>query len=167
MKPRALLRTAVLLIAGLSLTVPLLAQDVAPERDDYDAPKKEYSPYVEDHFPNNVYFGDTHLHTSWSADSGMGGATIGPDGAYRVSRGESITTNSGWKVKLVRPLDFIVVADHSENLGISDFISRSDPIILANETGKRWHDLTKAGKGYEAFLEWVRSDKEDCLVESC
>ena len=115
-------------------STPSLAIDVHTAKEDVTTPKKEYSPYVDDHFPNNVYFGDTHLHTSWSADIGMAGATLGPDEAYRVSRGETVTSYKGWKVKLVRPLDFIVVADHSENLGISDFISRSDPIILANET---------------------------------
>ncbi len=44
----------------------VLAQDILPDREDVQGPKKEYSPYVEDHFPNRVFFGDTHLHTSWS-----------------------------------------------------------------------------------------------------
>ncbi|MCH8955276.1 DUF3604 domain-containing protein, partial [candidate division KSB1 bacterium] len=103
------------------------AQDLHVAKEDVKPPKKEYSPYVEDHYPQNVYFGDTHLHTSWSTDAGMGGATVGPDEAYRVSRGETITAFSGWKVKLIRPLDFVVVSDHSENLGLADFIRRSDP----------------------------------------
>ena len=149
----------------LAMTTSAFAQDMHPPKEDVTGPKKEYSPYVEDHFPNRVFFGDTHLHTSWSTDAGMGGATVGPDEAYRVSRGETITAFSGWKVKLVRPLDFVVISDHSENLGLADFIRRSDPIILANETGKRWHDLSKAGNGYDAFLEWLRSDKEDLIKE--
>ena len=149
----------------LTMTGAVSAQDLHVERADVKGPKKEYSPYVDDHYPNRVYFGDTHLHTSWSADSGMAGATLGPDAAYRLSRGETITAHSGWKVKLIRPLDFLVVADHAENLGVADFIRRSDPIILANKTGKKWHDLVKAGNGYEAFLEWVRSDKEDLINE--
>ena len=156
----------VLLLLGLiALSVPALAQDLHISKDDYKPSKKEYSPYVEDHFPNRVFFGDTHLHTSWSTDAGMVGATLGPDEAYRVSRGEEVTAYSGWKVKLIRPLDFIVVADHSENLGLADFIRRSDPILLANKKGKKWHDLNKAGKGYDAFLEWLRSDKKDLINE--
>ena len=141
------------------------AQDLHPIKEDVKPPKKEYSPYVGDHFPNQVFFGDTHLHTSWSTDAGMIGATLGPDEAYRVSRGEEVTSYSGYKVKLIRPLDFIVVADHAENLGLADFIRRSDPIILANKTGKKWHDLNKAGKGYDAFLEWARSDDKDLINE--
>ena len=147
------------------LAASAIAQDLHVAEKDFKSSKKEYSPYVDDHFPNRVFFGDTHLHTSWSTDAGMGGATVGPDKAYRVSRGETITAYSGWKVKLVRPLDFIVISDHAENLGLADFIRRSDPILLANKTGKKWHDLNKAGKGYEAFLEWLRSDKEDLIKE--
>ena len=147
------------------LAASAIAQDLHVAEKDFISSKKEYSPYVDDHFPNRVFFGDTHLHTSWSTDAGMVGATVGPDKAYRVSRGETITAYSGWKVKLVRPLDFIVISDHAENLGLADFIRRSDPILLANKTGKKWHDLNKAGKGYEAFLEWLRSDKEDLIKE--
>jgi hypothetical protein len=149
----------------LTMTCSAIAQDLHVTEDDFAEPKEEYSPYVDDHYPNRVYFGDTHLHTSWSTDAGMAGATVGPDEAYRVSRGETITAFSGWKVKLIRPLDFIVVSDHAENLGLADFIRRSDPILLANETGKRWHDMNKAGNGYDAFLEWLRSDKTDLIQE--
>lgn len=127
-------------LAALLMTFasqPGFAQEFHPAKEDVKPPKKEYSPYVEDHFPNRVYFGDTHLHTSWSTDAGMAGATLGPEEAYRVSRGEEVTAYSGWKVKLIRPLDFIVISDHAENLGIADFIRRSDPIILANKTGKK------------------------------
>ena len=115
---------SVLVLCDDSFTIGSVsnAQDVHPtEGRRAKPPNKEYSPYADDHFPINVYFGDTHLHTAWSADSGMGGATLGPDGAYRVSRGESVTANSGWKVKLVRPLDFLVVADHSEKPGYFRF----------------------------------------------
>ena len=143
----------------------VVASDVLPDRSVVGGPKKEYSPYAEDHFPNRVYFGDTHLHSSWSTDAGMAGATLGPDVAYRVSRGETVTSHLGWQVKLIRPLDFIVLADHAENLGLADFIRRSDPILLANETGKRWHDMVKQGKGYDAFMEWLRADDRDQINE--
>ena len=113
------------------------AQDLHPIKEDVKPPKKEYSPYVGDHFPNQVFFGDTHLHTSWSTDAGMIGATLGPDEAYRVSRGEEVTSYSGYKVKLIRPLDFIVVADHAENLGLADYIRRSDPILLSQQNGQK------------------------------
>ena len=49
-----------------------------------------YSPYPDQNFPNQVFFGDTHLHTSYSADAGMVGAIVGPDEAYRFARGETL-----------------------------------------------------------------------------
>jgi hypothetical protein len=51
--------------------------------------KTKYSPYPKENFPNRVYFGDTHLHTSYSTDAGMVGCTLGPEDAYRFARGES------------------------------------------------------------------------------
>ena len=140
------------------------SQDYFPENKEEAVPKKEYTPYVNDHFPTSVFFGDTHLHTSWSTHAGLAGATLGPDEAYKISRGEEVKSHSGLRVKLNRPLDFIVVADHAENLGLADFIDRSDPILLANPTGKRWHDMVKAGTGYDAFLEWAR-DQKDLIKE--
>ena len=112
-----------LVLAGL-FSVSVSAQDINPPRDHVEKPKAEYSPYVDDFFPQRVYFGDTHLHTSWSTDAGMAGATLGPDVAYKISRGEEVKSHLGWRVKLIRPLDFVVVADHAENLGLADFIRR-------------------------------------------
>ena len=162
MNRRSLL--TVILVAGFS-TATLPAQDIHPPKELVQGPKAEYSPYAGDHFPTRVLFGDTHLHSSWSTDAGMAGATLGPDVAYRISRGEEVTSHLGWKVKLNRPLDFLVLADHAENLGLADYIRRSDPIILANETGKRWHDLVKSGNGYDAFIEWLRADNNDLINE--
>ncbi len=44
----------------------------------------DYSPYVDDDYPNHIYFGDTHLHTSYSTDAGMIANTLGP--ALQASR---------------------------------------------------------------------------------
>ena len=149
------LRDFGIFVAVLALPSLALAQDVNPARESIEPPKAEYSPFADDHFPIRVFFGDTHVHTSWSTDAGMIGVTLGPDEAYRFARGEAVTSTTGWKAKLIRPLDFIVVADHAENLGLADFIRRSDPILLANEQGKTWHDLVKSGQGYEAFVDWL------------
>jgi len=153
------------LVLAMSVAGSVSAQELGVSADNYSPPKKEYSPYADDNFPINVFFGDTHLHSSWSADAGLAGSTLGPDVAYRVSRGEEVTSHYGWKVKLNRPLDFLVLADHAENLGLADFIRRSDPILLANETGKRWHDMNKAGNGYDAFIEWLRAENKDMINE--
>lgn len=70
------------------------AQEFPLSEDRVATPDTPYSPYVDEHLPQNVYFGDTHLHTSWSADAGMAGATLGPDAAYQVARGEEVDTRA-------------------------------------------------------------------------
>jgi len=117
--------------------------------------EKNYSPYVGRFFPQRVFWGDTHLHTSYSTDAGMAGNNVGPEDAYRFAKGGTVTTSTGQKAQLKRPLDFLVIADHAENLGLAPFIERSDPIVLASPQGKKWHDMVKGGKGYDAFIEWV------------
>jgi hypothetical protein len=119
-----------------------------------DPPKREYSPYVEDHFPNRVYWGDTHLHTSYSTDAGMIGNYLGPDEAFRFARGEIVRASAGQRARLIRPLDFLVVADHSENLGLAPLIAESNADLLRNEWGKTIHDLVKAGDVGAAYAMW-------------
>ncbi len=137
-----------------AVAVTSSAQEFTLHEGDYAKREKNYSPYVDQHFPQNVYFGDTHLHTSWSADAGLAGATLGPELAYRVSRGETVTSQTGLRFKLVRPLDFVVVADHAENLGIYDYLDRSDPILKASENGRKWLEYFQSGEGIKAAYEW-------------
>ena len=111
-----------------ALDIFALAQDAPPPGG---APRS-YSPYPEKTFPNRVYFGDTHLHTSYSTDAGMVGATIGPEEAYRFARGETVISSTGLPARLSRPLDFLVVSDHAENLGLAPAIAESDPDLLKN-----------------------------------
>ena len=76
-----------------------------------------YSPYAGRNFPSRVFWGDTHLHTSASLDAGAFGNRLGFEDAYRFARGEELTASGGERVKLSRPLDFLVIADHSDNMG--------------------------------------------------
>jgi hypothetical protein len=155
-RPAQMFRHQCFLLAALLIlfVAPTLAQEFTLHEDDFAAKETEYSPYVDQHFPRNVYFGDTHLHTSWSADAGMAGATLGPDFAYRVARGEKVTSQTGLPFKLLRPLDFVVVADHAENIGVADYIDRRDPLLLETETGRRWVEYFQEGKGIDAAYEW-------------
>ncbi|MFV8784070.1 DUF3604 domain-containing protein [Microbulbifer sp. SA54] len=118
------------------------------------SPEAEYAPYPDQNFPNRVFFGDTHLHTSYSTDAGMFGNRLGPDEAYRFAKGGTVTSSTGVKARLKRPLDFLVIADHAENLGLSPMISESDKRLLASSWGKQVHDLTKVGKPDEAYAMW-------------
>ena len=144
--------------ALLALVLPAHAQD-APALASVPA-DRGYSPYPGEDFPNQVFFGDTHLHTSYSTDAGMTGTTLGPAEAYRFARGGVVTSNMGLQARLQRPLDFLVVADHAEGLGIAPMIARSDPLVLADPIGKQMHDLVKAGDAPEAYNVWISSKFE-------
>src|SRR5512139_1838616 len=119
--------------------------------------KPPYSPYAGRNFPTRPYFGDTHLHTSFSMDAGSAGARLTPSDAYRFARGEEITASSNQPVKLSRPLDFLVVADHSDGMGFFPLLMGGDPILLATEQGRRWYDQIKGGQGAEAALDIITS----------
>jgi hypothetical protein len=138
----------------------VIAQMDAGQPDDIIDPPMIYSPYVERtavdaNFAEGVYWGDTHLHTSYSTDAGMMGNTLGPEEAYRFAQGEEVVASHGERVRLIRPLDFLVVADHAENLGLAPFIDESNPELLKSEWGKAVHDLVKAGKSRDAFQKWI------------
>ena len=91
---------------------------------------KVYSPYAKRDFPTRVFFGDTHLHTDISMDAGAFGNRLGLDDAYRFARGEQVNSTRGGPVRLSRPLDFLVVADHSDNMGFFPDLLDGAPHIL-------------------------------------
>ena len=66
----------------------------------------------------NAYFGDLHVHTSWSFDAFIYNVRTTPDDAYDFASGKPIDHVSGKKIQLGRPLDFMAVTDHSEYMGI-------------------------------------------------
>ncbi len=111
----------------------------------------EYSPNVGRDFPQNVYFGDTHLHTSYSFDAGMIGDKLGPDEAYRFAKGEVVTASLGARAKLNRPLDFLVIADHAESLGIAPLIAESSPLVLNDPTGRELYELANGDDPVAAY----------------
>ena len=93
-------------------------------------------------FPNNVYWGDTHLHTNMSVDAnGMGNRLLSPDDAYRFAKGETVRAHNGQQVRLARPLDFLVVSDHAVNLGVMPRMQARDPILLETEVGRKWREI--------------------------
>jgi hypothetical protein len=107
--------------------------------------KKGYSPYAGRFFPTQVYWGDTHLHTSNSLDARAFGTTLGPEAAYRLAKGEEITATHGEKVKLSRPLDWLVVADHSDGMGAMNEIIKGNPNLTNDPTVKDWHKRINEG----------------------
>ena len=119
----------VLTLPGVTLASDIGSPDLEVIEGLY--PGKAYSPYAQRSFPSNVYWGETHLHTGLSLDAGLFGAVLGHEDAYRLARGEEIKSSSGLPVKLSRPLDWIVITDHSDMMGIAFDIQKGSPNILA------------------------------------
>ena len=147
-----------LLMLGLSMLAPTVyANDAGTPDPEFMSklyPGKTYSPYAQRSFPSNVYWGDTHLHTGLSLDAGLFGNVLGHEDAYRLARGEEIVSSTGLPLKLSRPLDWLVITDHSDMMGIATDIQKGAPNILAVPKGKEWAEgFAKGGKaaGEAAF----------------
>ena len=148
-------------LAALAVGAAHLAR--AQDAGDADKAKLErayahaYSPYAQRDYPTRPLFGETHLHTMSSFDAGAFGARLTPRDAFRFGMGEEVVSSSGIPVRLSRPLDFVVVTDHSDNMGMfGDFLA-GKPNVLADPQGKAWYDMVKSGKGAEAAIELIRA----------
>ena len=100
-------------------------------------------------------------------DAGAFGARLTPEDAYRFARGEELTSSTNLKVKLDRPLDFLVVADHSDNMGFFPRLYAGDPEMLSDPTGKKWYDMIQAGgqEGVKAATEIIIAFSQDTFPE--
>jgi hypothetical protein len=107
--------------------------------------QRPYSPWAESGFPRQVYWGDTHLHTGLSVDAGLFGARLGLEDAYRFARGEQVVSSTGQPVKLSRPLDWLVIADHSDGMGLIGDLAAGSPEATRFEQGARWSKGLRAG----------------------
>ncbi len=156
------MRYATLVVFGLACCTAASAQDTPPV-----APDATYSPFPEEAFPNQVFFGDTHLHTTYSADAGLIGNTLGPDEAYRFAKGETVISSTGSPARLSRPLDFLVVADHAENLGTAPLLSARDPRLLETEYGTSLLQAVDAGDlpGAWEIFSLTKASGEDPLAD--
>jgi hypothetical protein len=136
------------LITGFFLILTagaVIAQDLGGQQDPKAFPESSYSPYANRNFPDQVYWGDTHLHTALSFDAGAFGNRLGPEDAYLFARGDQVTSATGIGVRLSRPLDFLVVSDHSDNMGLFTRLFEGHPDILGDPEGRRIYDMIQAG----------------------
>ena len=92
----------------------------------------EFSPFLERQGMEQLLWGDTHLHTAFSSDSGLIGNKLQPADAYRFARGEEVVSTTGVRARINRPLDFLVISDHAESLGLPIAVAEANPTLLAN-----------------------------------
>jgi hypothetical protein len=121
------------------------SHETQPETPAGNVAKKGYSPYADRKYPTHVYFGDTHHHTANSGDAFMAGDRLTPEQSYRFARGEQVISSTGVPAKLSRPLDFLVVSDHAEGLGVMLEVYNGNPAFAADPTLERWGKAMKAG----------------------
>ena len=110
---------------------------------------KAYSPYAGRSHPTRVLWGDTHLHSANSGDAFTTGNRFTPEQTYRIARGEEVISTTGLPARLPRPLDFVVLSDHSEGLGLMTELYNGNPALMGDSTLARWAGMVKAG-GEEA-----------------
>jgi len=112
--------------------------------EDFEA-ERVYSPYAGRAYADQVFFGDTHFHTELSFDAGLIGTSLDAHDGFRIARGEKIVSNTGQPVQLIRPLDFLVITDHAELIGLASAIRESSPLLLAEPWGKWIHERFNSG----------------------
>ena len=134
-----------------------VAQEIVVTEEDF-AEQNVYSPYAGRSYADQVYFGDTHFHTELSFDAGLIGMSLDVHDGYRMARGETVISNTGQPVQLIRPLDFLVITDHSELIGLASAIRESSPLLLAEPWGKWIHERFNSGQEgrMEGFADIIK-----------
>ena len=140
---RLLLSTAIVWAGIVGAASALAQENVVTEKDFAD--QRVYSPYADRAYADQVFFGDTHFHTELSFDAGLIGTTLDVHDGFRIARGETVISNTGQPVQLIRPLDFLVITDHSELIGLATAINESSPLLLADPWGKWIHERFNSG----------------------
>ncbi len=107
---------------------------------------KHYSPYAFRNFPDKVFFGDMHIHSNLSPDAGLLGTSLTAADVYRAARGETVMSNTGQPFRLVRPLDFLVLTDHAEAMGLAPLIRESSPVLLSSKRGREVWEAFNGGR---------------------
>jgi hypothetical protein len=166
----AALACALASTAARTQTAPLGGGDAGePLADPAKFYKKPgYSPYAGRVFPQRPLWGDQHTHTGWSMDAGVAGATTTPEDALRLARGEEVMASSGQPVKLSRPLDWLVVSDHSDGVGIIAEIRAKNPELMSDPTTARWGEMMAKGgaDAQAATVELVAAQSQGKLPKA-
>jgi len=116
-------------------------------------------------YPERVWWGDEHVHTAWSADAALAGATLSPEDTVRFARGEEVKSNTGQPARLQRALDWVAVTDHSDGMGLMNEMMAGNAELMADPTARRWYEMMKQGgeAGVQAKREAVKAQATNSL----
>ena len=112
------------------------------------------------------------MHTGLSLDAGAFGNILGPDDAWRFAKGEQVVSSTGQPVKLSRPLDWMVLTDHTDLMGFAPDLQAGKPGVLADPKGREWHEGYKKGgaeackTAFDLITNFSQMTLPELLVES-
>jgi len=163
--------TFLFVLAALFVAAPAPAEQQAGEMtlDPEEAAEhfisRGYSPYADRGFPTRPLWGDTHLHTANSPDAFAFGNRLTPEDAYRFALGHSVTSTTGQRVQLSRPLDYLVVADHGVAMGVVMELYKGNPNLLKDDQLRRWHQMMNSSpeEGVKAAGEMISAGSQGKL----
>ena len=160
------MRKTAILAVGAALVLAGCDDAVPPEASGDGTGTIELTEY-----PERVYWGDTHLHTDNSVDAFGFGTRLGPEEALRFARGETVTATTGMEATLARPLDFLVIADHSDALGATRRLydaPRLAIVAMGDDTVLRWYDMMHESpeQSQRAVAEIITAAANDTIPDA-
>ncbi|HEX4507955.1 MAG TPA: DUF3604 domain-containing protein [Alphaproteobacteria bacterium] len=154
----AALATTALGLTTTALTLATATADTIAAKPPNTKDGQPYSEPTANKIPLRVMWGDAHLHTEFSFDAGLVGTRLSPEDAFRFARGDEVISTTGVPAQLRHPLDFLVVTDHSNYLGLPLALREGSPAVVNDPTGKRWYDAVHSGEGgFKVFTELAMS----------
>ena len=119
-------------------------------------------------FPDRPYWGDTHLHTDVSVDAFGFGVRLGPEDALKFARGDKVTATTGMAAQLDRPLDFLVISDHSDGMGATRRLYDAPRMLVRDPTLRRWYDMMHESpeQSTRAVAELITAVANDQIPEA-
>ena len=117
----------------------------APEKMRAAAPKER-----------KAYFGDLHVHTTYSFDAYAFATLATPGDAYRFAKGEAIANPAGFEMQLARPMDFYAVTDHGMFLGLVKAAADTTTDFSKTEFAQPYHDLNTADNSSTGFFSVLK-----------
>jgi hypothetical protein len=121
-----------------ALTLGGCSRDKEPQAPDVAAlVQRAMAPVAAPNADRNAYFGAVHVHTGWSFDAFTNGSQTKPADAYAWAQGKEITNSGvGGKIQIRTPLDFYMVSDHAEFMGVFNQMANPESPLSKTEIAK-------------------------------